>query len=359
MVEYMKISALKEGDLLGRTIYDEKGGILLKDGARLSRRMIGVIEEKGYKGVYINHADQRNLVMVLEPIIDDFTSLRVIDLLGKCFTNSKLFDDPWDAEFSTCRKKLEKYISEFYDLFVEKDKQGKCIFEIEDARNIKNWYLYHSFNCMQITLAILLQLKQRYSIPADTIKEVAFAALVHDLGKAKYPDLISKRNITEEERNKLKEHPRCMFEVLQTLGAGLNSRYAVWQHHERLDGSGYPTKIKGDTITMYGQVIGLASQYDNLINVSPFNEEPLVPNEALELLMASGRFNAEYIKELTNVVAAYPIGSKVELSNGETGIVVENHKGLPLRPTLLIGYHKHDMSMEEKYRSVVITKIAE
>jgi HD-GYP domain-containing protein (c-di-GMP phosphodiesterase class II) len=352
----LKNGGVREGDMLARTIYDERGMILLKQGAKITAKIIDSLNQQGFKGIYVNHADkQRNQVSAIEPIIDDVTTLKMIALLKDCFQNQRIFDDAWDAEFIQKKKQLEKHIDSIYELFKAKKEKNELLFEIEDTRNQKNWIEYHSLATMKYSLAVMMLM----GFDADTCKDIALAALFHDLGKAKYPDLISKRDITEEDKAKLKEHPRCMFEVMQSLGAGVHTRYAIWQHHERLDGSGYPNKIKGDTITVFGRIVGLASQYDNLISITPFNHSPMNPNDAIEVLMADQRFDTEIVRQLINIVAIYPIASKVKLSTGEVATILKNNYGLPTRPVILLGYKEIDLAHDENFRAVTITESVE
>lgn len=357
MIEYIRLKNLAIGDKLARTLYDNKGIPLIKEGTNLTEKMVSIIKSKGFKGIYIERAGntQRENNHLQEPIIDDYTTIKVIGLLSKILNNKNIYKNAWDNNFTECRKQLEDYIDEFYNAFNNLNISNKMILEMEDNRTNENWLEYHSFNTMQIAMGIAIRLKY----PETVVKGIAIGALMHDIGKSKYPELINKKDLTESERKLLREHPRIIFDILTQLSgiyASSYCTYGCWQSHEVFDGSGYPMGISGQKVTQFGYIVGIASRFDNLVHITPFNDNPLNNNDAIEMIMGSNLYPIEIIKALTEVIASYPLGTKVKLSNGEEGLILKNNLDFTLRPYVMIGFNTINLAKDEKYRNVTILR---
>lgn len=357
MIEYIRIKNLAVGDKLATTIYDAKGIPLLKSGCILTEKTISFIQGKGFKGIYIDKAglERRENTHIQEPIIDDLTTIKILNILTNILNNKKIFDNAWDNNFTIARKQLEDYVDEIYKKYIELDNKNKLLFEMEDGRTNENWLEYHSFNTMQISMAIAIRLKY----PEQVVKGIGLGGLMHDIGKAKFPELINKRDLSEEEKKKLRTHPRVIFDILTQLSgtyAASYCTYACWQSHELFNGTGYPMHIGGNKITSFGYIVGIASRFDNLVHITPFNDNPMTNNDALEMIMGSNLYPVEIIRALVDVISAYPVGTKIKLSNGEEALVIENNFKLPLRPVIMIGFTTINLADNENYRNVTVMR---
>lgn len=113
------------------------------------------------------------------------------------------------------------------------------------------------------------------------------------------------------------------------------SMQATLQHHEKLDGTGYPLRISGEEINTVSQIVGITDVYDAMTSDKPYRRAT-TPHEAIEYLIAgSGRlFDSNVVSVFTKKINPYPPGSLVKLSTGDIAVVDEVIKGLPLRPKL-------------------------
>ena len=155
--------------------------------------------------------------------------------------------------------------------------------------------------------------------------------------------MVSGDKLTESDKTLLREHPTNLFRILQKLNMPLDMCYAVWQHHEKYDGTGYPMGLMGEKIRLSARIVSVANHFDNMVNKNPYNQEVMLQDEVLEYMAASTEFDAECVKALFNIVATYPVGVRVELSNGETGIVIRNNKSMPLRPLVAVGNRVYNL----------------
>ena len=182
--------------------------------------------------------------------------------------------------------------------------------------------------------------------------EIGIGALLHDVGKMAVPlEILNKPGkLTKEEFEVIKTHPKVGYDMLKDLpNISLLTAHCALQHHERINGSGYPYGLKGDEIHEYAQIIGIADVFDAVTSHRSYRK-PMLPHEALELLYSGvgTLYDIRYIQEFNQTIAVYPIGLTVVLSDGRVGIVVKQNKGLSTRPVVRI-VKENGKSLDEPY----------
>jgi len=181
---------------------------------------------------------------------------------------------------------------------------------------------------------------RQLGLPKRTIQSLATGALLCDVGKVHISDRIlnSTARLSDEEVALIKGHvERGMQMLAEVKGVDEIARQMLAAHHERHNGGGYPKELKGNNIPVYGRIAGIVDAYDALINDKPYRQG-IVASEAIKILydVRDVDFQAELLEEFIQSVGIYPAGSLVELSNGEVGVVVSEHRRRRLRPRLLI-----------------------
>ena len=146
-------------------------------------------------------------------------------------------------------------------------------------------YTYtHSVNVGFYAIALVKSMYGRSD--AHDLEELGAAFFLHDLGKVMIDQGIINKpaRLTDEEMNEMRRHPGHGFKLLQEAKQlSEEGRIIVLQHHERFNGSGYPRKLKGDEIHIYGKICSIADVYDALTSKRPYRN-PLNPFEALKLM---------------------------------------------------------------------------
>jgi len=165
-------------------------------------------------------------------------------------------------------------------------------------------------------------------------------ALLHDIGETRLPrNLIRKKDgFTNAERRLVEQHPMLGAMLLeQNHDLAPCARQIVIEHHERIDGSGYPLGVRAGNLSLAGQIVAITDAYDEML--SGRNQAVLQPVEVLrQLFMQSnaGALDRELVERIIRCLGVYPIGSLVELNTGERGIVVAANRTDTLKPTLRI-----------------------
>ncbi len=181
------------------------------------------------------------------------------------------------------------------------------------------------------------------------ISALGLGALLHDLGETRIPrNLIRKREpYTESERQLLEQHPRLGATLLErSENIPELARRIVTEHHERIDGSGYPFAIRGAQISIFSQVVAITDMYDAMLTGR--NQGALQPIEVLRQLYLQsnyGAFDRELIERIIRCLGVYPAGSLVELNTGERGIVIAANRKDALRPTLRIVSSRNGLAL--------------
>lgn len=181
--------------------------------------------------------------------------------------------------------------------------------------------------------------------------EIAVGAFLHDIGIAKISSLdATPRKFTEDEFKEMGKHPVYGVEILsKATEVGDYVIYITHEHHERLDGTGYPDRIKNGAIREYSQIVGVIDIYEAMTHWRPYRQQKSSSHEALKHIMGIGanRLEPRYVEALVNVIGLYPIDSWIELNTGEVGTVLDINRKLPLRPVVNIIYDAQGVRLAE------------
>ncbi|MBL8514990.1 MAG: HD-GYP domain-containing protein [Betaproteobacteria bacterium] len=176
--------------------------------------------------------------------------------------------------------------------------------------------------------------------PKGQLSQLGMVGFLLDVGKIKLPrELLEKHTrLTPAEYSIMREHVQLGLDILSQMPL-LESAIVtgVAQHHERLDGSGYPMGLRAEEISVFGRMAAIADTFAALTRERPY-AEAVSPHEALQKLSNWGgtQFQMEMVEQFIQSIGVFPVGSLVELSNGEVAVVVTHNKHKRLRPKVLV-----------------------
>jgi len=199
--------------------------------------------------------------------------------------------------------------------------------------------------------ALAYRIGRIIGVGEEECKGIRVAGVLHDIGKIHIPsELLNKPGqLTDLEMNLVKTHPQGGYEVLKTIAYPWPVADVVLQHHEAYDGSGYPRKLKGDSISVFAKIVSISDAFIAMTRKRSYRDEHL-SYQAMKTILsgASRKFDPEIVKVFLSNLAIYPVGSIVQLSNNAVGRVISANPALPLRPRIAIIVDEFGDKIEEK-----------
>jgi HD-GYP domain-containing protein (c-di-GMP phosphodiesterase class II) len=202
---------------------------------------------------------------------------------------------------------------------------------------IKDDYLYsHSL----ATSVWALAFGRHLGLDRDTLRSVGTGAMLLDIGKTQLPtELLRKADRLEAaEWSKIRGHVELGLDLVQEdPRADERVKTMVGTHHERMDGSGYPNKFKGDSIPLVGRIAGIVDCYDAMTSERSYAKAKSTYDAVRELKKLGGVwFQAELVELFIQAVGVFPTGTLVELNSGEVGVVIAQNRFRRLRPEIML-----------------------
>lgn len=124
---------------------------------------------------------------------------------------------------------------------------------------------------------------ERMGLDESSKEILSFGSILHDVGKIGIPDSILNKegSLTDEEYDMIKNHPKIGFNIIESLELDHETKRIIHEHHERVDGSGYPNKLLGDDIHLFSKIVCVADAFDAMTSKRSYRETPMSQSEAI------------------------------------------------------------------------------
>ncbi|XPV77229.1 MAG: HD-GYP domain-containing protein [Desulfovibrio sp.] len=177
-------------------------------------------------------------------------------------------------------------------------------------------------------------------LPESHIRKLILAGLFHDIGKVRISNSIWNKpgKLNDKEFAEVKLHPVIGYRLLsEQEDMDRDIAHAVLDHHEAINGSGYPNSKEGDDIHIFARVLSLVDIYDALASDRPYRLG-MPPDEVVRCLYAQRktRFFRDMLERFVRFIGFYPVGSFVHLSDGRYGVVTNICKDSLFTPTVRV-----------------------
>lgn len=327
----IQTSLLQPGDKLGKPVYTESGQVLVGTNVSLTSGMIKRLHSLGIHTVYID--DPRTNDLVIEDSVSDENRQRATQIVYQVFSNM-IETKKWNRTISLSKLGTE-FRQAFEDILHDLQNKRELLIHLSGIYASSNYLYTHSVN-VGIYAAVL---GMSLGLKRDQLIELGIGAMLHDIGKTQIePKILDKpEGLSAEEFEEIKKHTTYGYEILREQpDIPLISAHCALQHHERVDGSGYPRGLTGNEIHNYGKIVGLVDVYDALVTTRSYRKAYL-PHEALDIIFASSeQFDLQMMATFRDHIVIYPVGMMVTLTTGDKGVVVDVNSKHPHRPIVRV-----------------------
>lgn len=328
-MRYIPRNCIQPEAVLAKPILGANGEVLLNEGTAMKPVYINRLEELGIGGAYVNDPISEDLEIV-GAVSDELRSYAIKNIFSLYSKASADRSDTRDSAIAVM-KTAEMIVDEILE-------HGDVMLNIFD---VKSYDSYTFFHCVSVTvLAIVMGIGS--GLDRNDLVKLAYGALLHDIGKIFIPSVIINKpgRLTPEEFDIVKKHPYDGYAYIKKnfyLTVPEISAIAVREHHERVDGSGYPNGTKSERICHFAKILAIADVYDALVSDRPYRKG-MFAVEAMDYILGGcgTMFDHELAAVFARKIALFPVGSSVLLSDGTVGLVMANYEGFAQRPLLKV-----------------------
>lgn len=191
---------------------------------------------------------------------------------------------------------------------------------------------------VNVTVMCLL-LGKAMGLGGQDLTDLGMAAFLHDVGKLQLPQRVRwfEEGFSIEDFKQYQDHVSKSVAMGNRMQLSEGALMAIAQHHEMVDGSGFPMRPAGTELTLPARILALVNRYDNLCNPVRL-VTALTPHEALSLLFAQhkARFDNMVLSAFIRMMGVYPPGSVVQLIDGRYALVASVNSVRPLKPRVIV-----------------------
>jgi HD-GYP domain-containing protein (c-di-GMP phosphodiesterase class II) len=220
-----------------------------------------------------------------------------------------------------------------HDLLSSVTRSPEASILLMQMRRFQNDLFTHALNVCILSLVVGMHER----LPGD-IAELGLGALLHDVGLVRLPRNVIRKleGLTQQERRLVEQHPALSATIVdEAKHIAPAVRRIVLEHHERLNGTGYPARKTDTYIHPLSQIVAITDVYDAMITGRcGVAQPPIDVLRQLYLDANAGAFDRDLVERVIRSLGVYPVGSLVELNTGERGIVLAANRKDTLKPTI-------------------------
>lgn len=333
----MSISQVQPGDCLSTDVHTALGSLLLQEGRTLSHRDLEILQAFLIPSVDVRRGFSQGQDASEQQVEEAATAEASISpLLEKFESMEKILASAF-ASVGPGQKlpilEVRNGLKEMLDCI---DEYSVLMFVPPGEVQGTEWWIRKSV-LMALTS---YQLARWCKFPEKDWNAIALAALLHDIGNVRIDPAIFHKpsRLTEAELHEMRQHTVYGFKLLEgvpSLNQGVS--LAALQHHERIDGSGYPMKVTGEKIHPYAKIVAIADMYHAMTSNRSHRkaESPYLVLEQLQS-EAFGKLDPYYVQTFIDRATQFHNGMLVQLNNHQVGEIVFTDRNHPTRPMVSV-----------------------
>ncbi len=317
------IDELEAGMVVARTVIGSDGRALLMENTGLSDAYIKRLHLLGLQSVYIK--DGLSDIDIPEVVSRQVRSAvsNTLNLSLQQFSAKKALDI----------KSLRSVISLLLDNVIS---NHNTLIHLDDIRSHDDYLLMHSLNVA--ILSMMTGLTMGYN--ESKLMDLGLGALLHDIGMIMVdPSIVNKAGgLSPSEIEQVKNHPEIGFNILRTFREmPTKASHIAYQHHEKVDGTGYPRQLDRKSILEYALITSIADTFDAVVSDRPFRKGYSTTDGLIIVKkLANTYFDQEILDAFASNIAMYPVGSLISLNTGHIALVTSATRINSTRPKVQV-----------------------
>jgi putative nucleotidyltransferase with HDIG domain len=315
--------------MLGKPVYDDKCQLLLAKDVILTQNYIDRLKKANVQCIFIE--DELSEGLEATYIVSDTLKIQSVMSVKTAFKD--LAERKGTNYNIKSIDSIKQVVDDMMRVIYDNPHTLYCMTELMGT----DMYTYnHSAEVAVLSMLVAKSMKLN-----DTfIQKIGVGAILHDIGKMNIPaELLNKvEPLSDDELKQVKDHVQMGYDLLKDNDfISPISRQIVLLHHEKLNGSGYPYMLSGDDIPIHVRIVTLCDIF-NAISSNRAYKSRINADEALETIRAEAIYelDRDIYYHLLKVVNIYPVGTLVELSSGEVGIIIKENLDAQTRPVVQI-----------------------
>ncbi|WP_274856407.1 HD-GYP domain-containing protein [Bacillus methanolicus] len=352
------VKELQEGCILSADVYSKTNRPIMKKNTVLNNELINILKLFFIHDVHVEKTLINGMPFTpIEVLEDENLTVSKEDSGQEAFRLSDMFliaVQKYKREFKSWQAGLPIDISRIREIILPLLERAETstseIFTLHHFSTKEDYIYQHS-----VAVAILSAfIAKKLNYNKGEIVQIALAGCLADCGMAKLSNkiLFKKTSLTVNEFEEIKKHPTHSYKMVQNISLLRDStKLGIAQHHERLDGSGYPFGEKGNKIHLFAKIIGTADTFHAMTSERLYRSKQS-PFKVLEMMSEDqfGKFDPVILKALMSGIMNFSNGSKVKLSDGQEGEILFMDEKAPTRPLIKLlnsneiidlGKHRH------------------
>lgn len=359
---YTRTRELKPGMKLDHPVVDRMGRHLVARGAVLDEYVIESLLKIGVMSVYVQEGeedpaeDEKNISAAAQAQIEQMRTEDKAKVTLSASVRERvqqgiqfIYNNTESEDFANATDSISN------DLLTAIESNNAMAIDISALKTSDEYTFKHSVDVA--TIAMIVAKKQ--GLNQQEIKEIGITGLLHDVGKTKVPlEILNKPGrLDDSEFAIMKQHATYSYQIIKDRPEFSPAIcLGVLQHHEKINGKGYPMGVTAEKISPYAKILAVADIYDALVTERPY-KTAFSQRDAVEMIMSmTAELDITAMKSFMESMILYPVDSIVELSNGEKAKVVKNSPYYILRPTVvgLTSGKVYDLGEDLACASVII-----
>lgn len=340
----ISINTLQEGMVVGRTIWNEAGHPLLHKNVVVTNPIINRLQQLNIQYVYIDDSISNGIQ--IEETIKPEVRNQAVHKITQSFAAIK---NVKQNQTSYVLDQQSKVIGSIVEGLLDAILNNEEVVTLLTDTYIYDEYIYtHSFQVTMYSLAIAKEMGYNY----DDLRIIGIGAMLHDIGKLVIPhEILNKPGpLSDDEYEEMKKHTRYGFDILRNLHTvSLLVAHCAFQHHERLDGSGYPRGLVDTDIHPFAKIIAVADVFDAVTSNRIYRDK-MFPSQGIAIIEAgSGTlYDPQVVAALKKSVVHYPNGTVIVLSDNRRAVVSKQNEAAPARPWVRV-FEEDDCIIDATY----------